>query len=338
MNDNVVQKELSKKRIDFLDYLKAVCVLMVITTHYSWKTKETLIFYLVIKMAVPIFMIVSGYNFAMSYGKNTNGTLKEMYDFKLLLAKVKRFLVPFWVICMIELVIKIYKNEECSLRQFLIFGGYGPGSYYVPMMIQLLAIFPLIYWVIKHYDKVGVLIIALMNFSYEIFVAICSINANFYRLCIGRYLFMIALGCYIYVNKGKKVEWKMLVGMFLMGLSYIIFLFKQGEPLILFKYWKGTAMPIALYIFPIMMLLFKLFYECHIQGIPRTILSCIGKASYHIYLVQMVYYHFSFGGKIMEMHWSIAVPFNILVCVIFGIIFYYHPFLSFICPARVKSS
>ena len=25
-----------KKRIDFLDYLKAICVIMVIITHYDW--------------------------------------------------------------------------------------------------------------------------------------------------------------------------------------------------------------------------------------------------------------------------------------------------------------
>ncbi|MCR5272872.1 MAG: acyltransferase family protein, partial [Lachnospiraceae bacterium] len=55
-----------KKRIEFLDYMKAICVMLVITTHVDWPMKQTPIFDYFINMAVPIFMIISGYNFAMS--------------------------------------------------------------------------------------------------------------------------------------------------------------------------------------------------------------------------------------------------------------------------------
>ena len=33
-----------KKRIDFLDYMKAACVIMVIITHYDWHDKTTPVF------------------------------------------------------------------------------------------------------------------------------------------------------------------------------------------------------------------------------------------------------------------------------------------------------
>ncbi|MBQ4373752.1 MAG: hypothetical protein II785_06565, partial [Lachnospiraceae bacterium] len=56
-----------RKRIYFLDYMKAICVLMVIITHIDWANKNRMIFLLVINMAVPIFMIISGFNFDMSY-------------------------------------------------------------------------------------------------------------------------------------------------------------------------------------------------------------------------------------------------------------------------------
>lgn len=58
-----------KKRIDFLDYLKAICVIMVIITHYDWGDKDSPFFTMLINMAVPVFMIISGYNFAMSNRK-----------------------------------------------------------------------------------------------------------------------------------------------------------------------------------------------------------------------------------------------------------------------------
>ena len=61
---------MEKKRIELIDYLKAICVTMVIFTHYDWSEKCTPLFTMFINMAVPVFMILSGYNFAMSGKKH----------------------------------------------------------------------------------------------------------------------------------------------------------------------------------------------------------------------------------------------------------------------------
>lgn len=44
-----------KKRIDFLDYLKAICVIMVIITHYDWADKDSLFFTMLINMGSSCF-------------------------------------------------------------------------------------------------------------------------------------------------------------------------------------------------------------------------------------------------------------------------------------------
>lgn len=80
--------------------------------------------------------------------------------------------------------------------------------------------------------------------------------------------------------------------MFLCGLAYIIAVFRFDAELMIFDYWKTTAMPVAFYIFPIVIMLFRKFYHITIPGIVGDVLTQIGKASYHIFLVQMVYYHF----------------------------------------------
>ena len=90
----------------------------------------------------------------------------------------------------------------------------------------------------------------------------------------------------------------------------------------MFGYWKTTAMPIAFYIFPIIILLFRRFYHIKLPGVIGNTLTWIGQASYHIFLVQMVYYHFELGGRIMASTWYIALPFNILVTVAAGLAFY----------------
>lgn len=84
-----------KQRIEFLDYLKAICVLMVIITHYEWTDKTSPFFTMLINMAVPVFMIISGYNFAMSNRKKAEGRLGKMYGWEMMKPKLIRFLVPF---------------------------------------------------------------------------------------------------------------------------------------------------------------------------------------------------------------------------------------------------
>lgn len=44
-----------KKRIDFLDYLKAICVIMVIITHYDWGDKDSPFFTMLINMGSSCF-------------------------------------------------------------------------------------------------------------------------------------------------------------------------------------------------------------------------------------------------------------------------------------------
>ena len=77
-------EEGKKQRIEFLDYMKAVCVIMVIITHYEWTDKTSPFFTMLINMAVPVFMIVSGYNFAMSNRKKAGGRLGKMYGWSMM--------------------------------------------------------------------------------------------------------------------------------------------------------------------------------------------------------------------------------------------------------------
>ena len=110
--------------------------------------------------------------------------------------------------------------------------------------------------------------------------------------------------------------------MFLIGLGYIVAVFGFDWDIILFDYWKTTAMPIAFYIFPIIIIFFRRFYHIKLPGLIGNTLTWIGQASYHIFLAQMVYYHFELGGRIMASVWYIALPFNILVTVAAGLTFY----------------
>lgn len=311
-----------KKRIDFLDYLKAICVIMVIITHYDWGDKDSPFFTMLINMAVPVFMIISGYNFAMSNRKKTGGNLKKMYAWEMIKPKLIRFLVPFFTVCLIEIVLLVIEDKHINPPRIFLLGAYGPGSYYVPIMIQLLVIFPIIYKLVEKNARLGIALSGAANLLFEISVKIFDMDKYYYRLSIGRYLLLIAFGCYLYLYPEHRVKRYQLISMFLIGLGYIVAVFRFDWDIILFDYWKTTAMPIAFYIFPIIIIFFRRFYHIKLPGLIGNTLTWIGQASYHIFLVQMVYYHFKLGGRIMASAWYIALPFNILVTVAAGLAFY----------------
>ena len=311
-----------KKRIDFLDYMKAACVIMVIITHYDWHDKTTPVFTMLINMAVPVFMIISGYNFAMSNRKKTGGKFGEMYAWRMMKPKLVRFLVPFFTVCLVEIVMLLLENKNIHPFRIFLMGAYGPGSYYVPIMIQLLILFPIIYKLVEKNALLGVTMAGIANLTFEIAVNCLHIEKYYYRLSIGRYLLLIAFGCYLYLHPEHRVSRRQMAGMFLVGLGYLIMVFGFDREPLIFEYWLPTAMPVAFYIFPIVILLFRKFYHVTIPGMIGNLLTWIGQASYHIFLVQMVYYHFELGGKMMDMQWYVAIPFHILVSVTAGLAFY----------------
>ena len=173
MNEVVNQQ---KKRIDFLDYLKAICVIMVIITHYDWSDKSTPFFTMLINMAVPVFMIISGYNFAMSNKKKTNGKFRKMYEWRFLKSKLIRFLVPFFTVCLIEIAILAVEDKNINPFRIFVLGAYGPGSYYVPIMIQLLVIFPVIYKMVERSAKWGIFLSGMANLLFEICVIVFDMD------------------------------------------------------------------------------------------------------------------------------------------------------------------
>ena len=284
--------------------------------------KDSPFFTMLINMAVPVFMIISGYNFAMSNRKKTGGNLKKMYAWEMIKPKLIRFLVPFFTVCLIEIVLLVIEDKHINPPRIFLLGAYGPGSYYVPIMIQLLVIFPVIYKLVEKNARLGIALSGAANLLFEIGVKIFDMDKYYYRLNIGRYLLLIAFGCYLYLYPEHRVKKYQLISMFLIGLGYIVAVFGFNWDIILFGYWKTTAMPIAFYIFPIIILLFRRYYHIKLPGVIGNTLTWIGQASYHIFLVQMVYYHFELGGRLMASTWYIALPFNILVTVAAGLAFY----------------
>lgn len=315
-------------RIEIVDYLKAVCVFFVIILHadtnFGLKIRNTILYIFGFKMAVPIFMLLSGYTIAMSQDKKSS--VKDMYSYDVLLKKTVRFTNAI-IVCILMYITILSISGNLSYNSFIdifLFGKFGQGSYYYYLMMEFIFIGPLIVYIVKHIMEKGVLLLIIINLLFEIVIHIFNIDVQIYRLLIFRYLTEIAFGCYIYINNKKISKRKLLFSLAIGGCYLLIYSYFKVEPK-LFTYWTDTSMMVAFWIFPF--LYFILFYgkNWKINGIIGDTVSLCGKSSYHIFCTQMIWFTIApFFYKIISFQISAWCKTGISasICFIFGIFFY----------------
>lgn len=183
-------------------------------------------------------------------------------------------------------------------------------------MIQFIFLFPLIYFLIKKYDHKGVMICFAVNFLYEILKNAYEMNEECYRLLVFRYIFLIAIGSYIAVNK-RPLKLKYSILMLCCGIVYIvIFKYMKYTPVIT-NYWSGTSMFAVLFIIPIVAFLIT-NTNTHFKPV-----EILGKASYNIFLVQMVYYLAASHVYNKVENRLVQLIISIILCTIIGTVYYY---------------
>lgn len=313
---------MKNRRNSSLDVLKGICIIFIIITHYSWAEAERLqyAFPFWIDMAVPIFMIISGYVYAISFRTKGIDGLKKAYGMHLVLDKIIRYTVPFAIAYTIEKVIDIMSGEYSSLTELIfefVTGGKGPGSYYYPILIQFIFVYPVIYIIISRYKQYGMFLLTIVNVVYEVVQCTFEMSGETYRLLIFRYIMVIAAGCYMAFDGFKTINLFQVV-MFVTGTGFILLYRCIGVTPQVFKLWTGTCFCACMYVIPLVAILI------HRYTIKCTILEHIGKASYNIFLVQMVFY--PYGAKYIyhyvEMR-GVQLLLNLLICLGVGVIFYY---------------
>lgn len=271
-------------------------------------------------MAVPFFMIISGFVYANSYVKHNIETFENAYEVKSILNKVIRYTFPFIIVFGVqETILYIDGSAELNILQMVYSffrGGFGPGSYYYPVMMQFIFYFPILFFIIKKYDFKGLVICGFINFIYEIFKSVYGMNEECYRFLLFRYTLVIAFGCYLAIGNFKK-HIKLSVLSMLIGIIYIVLFRYLGLKPLITNYWTKTCFWACLYMIPLSGYIIN-------SKIKNRIIELLGRASYNIFLVQMIYYNSAawvlysiVDNRILQL------LLNIIVCIFAGIIFYY---------------
>lgn len=286
-----------KKRLVLVDYLKALCVVFVIITHSDFLNeamldKSGLFYLLVVNKAVPVFMFLSGYVFAIGA---KNKTLSEQYGAKKLIGKLLRLTIPTVIAYIIYVVLKFGSGDAMSpyeiVRCFLA-GNYGMGSYYYAIMVQFVFLAPLMYQLVKRYAHWGVVILGGINLLHEIVWTATAWSDGIYRILVLRYVLIIAFGMLFAELKDKKIKSAYLALMAAIGLCYILLPYFTDYEYKIFTVdpWNLSGMMPAFYVAAVMYVVFKLFGKAQEKGAVSRMVSKVGQASYHIMYTQMMYF------------------------------------------------
>lgn len=310
------------KHYHSIDLVKGILILFVVVTHYAWQDNERLylLFPFWIDMAVPLFMVISGFVYSKSFQKNNIITIDKAYTIDSVLGKIIRYTIPLVIVFLAEeIVFSVVLDVRHSLsKMFFSFlnGGYGQGSYYYPLMIQFIFCFPVIYAIIRKYNFKGLILCGCINFLYEVLKSSYGISTESYRLLIFRYILLIAYGCYI--AKGNYARHKKTsIFCVVAGIIYIVFCRYLDVIPPITRFWTGTSMWACLYIIPFAKPI--LLNKCR-----NRVLEFLGRASYHIFLTQMFFYG-CYGANLVydfvPSRW-LQLGVSVVVCVFAGVIFY----------------
>lgn len=306
-----------KKRNPNIDWLKTLCILLVIYIHAVPREVQMLLgrpFYL--PHAVPVFMILFGYNRVKSAERRDLEDIDELYDSPFIFKQLKSVLLPYIVLWLfVELPYWRAIGELNISELFLSFiqGGRGPGGYFIVLMVQAILLFPLLYWGMEKLgDKKGLFLIFIANIGLEF--ASAGMHPDVYRLFISRHIFVIALGIYLAKHEEKIQIFKWLP-LAIGSLLYIVAVEYGGMQFMIEHMWESQHPPAYFWTF----VLAYLGMSIPINGSKWT--RIVGQSSLHIFLVQKLYFMFR-NQHFENMHSGIDLVLSMILCVTLGVLLY----------------
>lgn len=267
----------------FIDFIKAFAIICVLFGHTFTPILDKVGYGLWAGMQVPLFILVQVFHCF----KKDNVT----FNFKKVM---RRVMIPFLVmeIIALALVLQIYKNDV----KFLIFngligGGYGPGSYYPWIYIQVAVLLPFFSWIYKSLGKINALIFSLLLCEgLELFFSFVRFSDTIYRLLVIRYLFLFYLG-WIWVKDGIKNNWitNTLSVISLLATVWFVYFYTNIEPWFYDTSWTTHRWPCFVFVaYGLTSFLYCIWRGCKDNERFVTCVKQLASCSYEIFLVQMI--------------------------------------------------
>lgn len=336
-----------------IDALKAFAIALVVMDHsLTWDLKSLIGGVFWERTAIPIFMIVMGFNIGLSFKNRGATTLRELYSRSYFKRKIERYVFPFLLLYWGSLILGLYFNSftwnEYTLIGWLPF--WGPGNWFIPVLFSSILVLPLIYRGYLSYPKLTVFLCFMSEILLQLFMfyfvplqlvggsyTFTSYEAAFLVSVIRtNVLFLLpAVGLGLWFTDSPNIKAKrnrlMWVALPLSVVYMVAYQFLGYRAYVIDGIYKHNLIwgDYTFLLYPYSAFLFLLAMR-YLPSTPQTRLQNLiqraGRASYHILLVQILYYsiwyhthgnwaNVGFGSDVLNHVWfyigSLIVTFTV---------------------------
>ncbi len=196
----------------------------------------------------------------MSFRKHNIDSFEKAYSWENLGPKLLRYTVPFAVVVVWEMIDPhVYLSAApppiLAVVRWIFRGMVGHGSYYYPVLIQLVFIFPVIYFIIRTKAERGLILCFIINFVYEVLKWAYGIPEDSYRLIALRYVFVIAVG--VFAQNGVVLKRRYGIITAGLGAMFIVIVKYIGYEPSIVSYWTGTCAIASMWVAPFIVYLLR---------------------------------------------------------------------------------
>jgi peptidoglycan/LPS O-acetylase OafA/YrhL len=311
-----------------IDILKGLAIIAVLLLH-SLSREQLGASYAVfhIWQAVPIFMVLMGLNLGMSYGSKTLHFV-QLYAPHYFQKKALRIIFPLLLMYILALVAgyvweQVYAREVFTLGWKNLIGVLpvsGKGNYFITLLLQSLIALPLIGYSFNRWPLRTSLVLLITEIAFQLIAYQMSYfdeDRYLYDAALFRYFSAIALGLWlsrVIATPDKRYSWLLILA----GIASGVYLYFHQYQDISLPHIRPEWQAQLFLTFPyaaLLIYLVILIFPQQSDQIALRSLAFLGKASYHIFLVQVLY----FG--LIEDDTNIAL--NLAICLFAGLLFYW---------------
>lgn len=272
----------NKKGYDpFIDFLKAYSIICVLIAHIlPSEFYKYILFQVWGDMQVPLFVLIQVFH---AYKKG----LKPKLNWNSLL---KRICLPFIAVQAVIVGFKLLTGGGILWTSFIFSGGYGPGSYYIWIYIQIVVLLVLIWpWLRTISFKQALIAFLILSICIEFLFSIIDFPDWLYRLLCVRYLFLIPLGL-MWIEQGVLLNRKAVLISILSIVAVLFFVFTNYdlEPFFFNTSWKEHRW-ICYFYLPVLLTygLYLVWEKIKQWQIMEKAVKWTAARSYEIFLAQM---------------------------------------------------
>lgn len=279
-------------------------------------------------------MVVMGLNTGFSSSAKQQ-QLKELYTRQYFQKRASRILLPFFIAFLASLLIGFVWLALTGINKFT-FNAYsligllpvtGKGNYFITLLLQSILFLPIIGYGFAHRASLVVVLLVVLEVLFLLaskWLFISDKEIYLYNAAFPRYFSAIALGLALSKIVPNKVKLKEFLLLVILAIAACFFLYQLVYSNKLIGYFRPEWQIQTVLTFGYAALLvYVCFWLLHNQSKNLTLrfFSVLGKASYHIFLAQVIY--FGLLDKVNN------VWLNLPICIVLGYMFYrLEPYLN----------